>query len=166
MNDFSRAEEDEPRAEEGSFPRLQGRTQTQLAFVNNLLITLALAVLGLAAYASTNPTTLNDLGWRRWLLGSALILLAISLIVGLWLALNRLQALRISARIARIRQVRDRWKRDQKPYQLERLSRQSNFFKRWGRFSFIAHTREMLYGAMTWPKQYLRRRELRKPLKR
>ena len=140
MNDLPRTDEDEPRSEEGSFPRLQGRTQTQLAFVNNLLTTLALAVVGLAAYASTSPSTLKNLGWRRWLLGSALILLTVSLVVGIWLALNRLQALRVSARIARIRQIRDRWKKDHKRYHLDRLRDQSIFFKKWARFSFIAHT--------------------------
>jgi hypothetical protein len=89
------------------YPRLQGRLQDQLAFVNNLLITLAVAVLAFATSAATDTAELQHLGWRRWLLGSALVLLALSLVTGVALAVNRLQSFRITAQIARIADLRD-----------------------------------------------------------
>jgi hypothetical protein len=92
----------------GSYPFLQGRSNQQLSFVNNLLTTLALAVIAYAAAASTDPSKLHVLGWRRPILGIALVSLAVSLLLGLGLAVNRMQVFRISARIARIRQLRDR----------------------------------------------------------
>lgn len=84
------------------YPRLQGRLQDQLAFVNNLLITLAVAVLAFAANAAVDRSELHSLGWRRWLLGAALVLLALSLVLGLGLAVSRLQSFRVTAQIARI----------------------------------------------------------------
>lgn len=59
--------------EEGPFPRLQERVLSQLGFVNNLLITLAVAVLAFAANALADHAELRALGWRRWLLTSGLI---------------------------------------------------------------------------------------------
>ena len=47
--------------EEGAFPRLQERAQTQLGFINSLLITLAIGLLAFAANASTNASDLNRL---------------------------------------------------------------------------------------------------------
>jgi len=117
---------------EGAYPRLQGRSQEQLAFVNNLLTTLALAVLAFAAGSSAEWTKLHELSWRRYLLGTALLLLAISLVAGIWLALNRLQSFRISARTARIRQLRGPLE-SSRSFELRRLRDQSEFLKDWSR---------------------------------
>jgi hypothetical protein len=89
------------------YPRLQGRLQDQLAFVNNLLITLAVAVLAFAANAAVDRSELHNLGWRRWLLGAALVLLALSLVLGIGLAVSRLQSFRLTAQIGRISDLRD-----------------------------------------------------------
>jgi hypothetical protein len=138
---------DDEKGEE-PYPRLQGRAQEQLAFVNNLLVTLALAVLAFAAAASTSPTDLSRLGWRRWLLGTALLLLAISLVVGIALALNRLQSFRITARHARVRQLRDRlalgdFSPEQlRRFDLERLCDQATFLEKWSRWGKLTGRRE------------------------
>jgi hypothetical protein len=52
--------------EEGTFPRLQERTQTQLGFINSLLITLAVGLLAFAANSSASSSELHRLGWRKW----------------------------------------------------------------------------------------------------
>ena len=64
--------------EEGAFPRLQERTQTQLGLINSLLITSAVGLLAFAANASSDSAELKRLGWREWLLlsGAAALLAA------------------------------------------------------------------------------------------
>jgi len=121
--------------EEGSFPRLQERVQTQFGFVNNLLITLAIGLLAFAANASANSSELQHLGWRKWLLFSGMILLAISPLAGIRLAHNRLQSHRMTTRTARLRQLRDRLLEQQRSYEIIRLARQANFFERWAKYS-------------------------------
>lgn len=118
--------------EEGAFPRLQERAQTQLGFINSLLITLAIGLLAFAANASTNASDLNRLGWWKWLLFTGLLLLASSVLAGLRLAFNRLASHRITTRVAQLRQLRDRYSAQGREYELQRLGRQSVFFQHWG----------------------------------
>jgi hypothetical protein len=121
-----------PRPEEDPFPRLQDRVIGQLGFVNNLLITLAVAVLAFAANALTDHAELRALGWRRWLITSGLVLLAVSVLTGIAVAHNRLSALRVSARTARLRHLRDRWRDQGRAYQFDRLRWHAAFFSKWG----------------------------------
>jgi hypothetical protein len=95
--------------EEGAFPRLQERTQTQLAFINSLLITLAVGLLAFAANVSASNSELYRLGWRKWLLLAGLVVLVASVLSGLRLAHNRLASQRVTTRVARLRQLRDRY---------------------------------------------------------
>jgi len=127
---------------EGTFARLQGRSQDQLAFVNNLLTTLALAVLAFAGGSALDKATRHELGWRRYLLGSALILLAVSLVIGVGLALNRLQSFRISARTARIRELRGPLKSDRRRHELKNLGDQAFFMEQWSRFDKVSRQAE------------------------
>src|SRR5258708_12776248 len=94
--------------EEGPFPRLQERTQTQLGFVNNLLVTLAVGLLAFAVNASASSAELHRLGWRRWLLLIGLLAMACSVLAGLRLAFNRLASPRITTRVASLPQLRVR----------------------------------------------------------
>lgn len=55
---------------EGSYEQLQARTRQQLAFVNNLLITIALAVLAFAAGQAADPARVSAPGWRRFVYGA------------------------------------------------------------------------------------------------
>jgi hypothetical protein len=120
-------------AEEGPFPRLQERVMSQLGFVNNLLITLAVAMLAFVGNELVDHAELRALGWRRWLLTSGLVLLALSVLVGIMVAHNRLSALRVSARTARLRQLRDRWLDQGRTFEFDRIRRQADFFSGWGR---------------------------------
>jgi hypothetical protein len=122
--------------EEGAFPRLQERTQTQLGFINSLLVTLAVGLLAFAANASASSTELDRLGWRKWLLFVGLLLLAFSVLAGLRLAFNRLASHRITARVARLRQLRDRYRSEHREDELRRLGRQAVFFEGWARYSW------------------------------
>jgi hypothetical protein len=131
--------------EEGSFPRLQERVQAQLGFVNNLLITLAVALLAFAANASANPSEVQHLGWRRWLISSGMILLACSVLLGIGLAHNRLQSYRITTRTARLRQLRDRLVGEQRAYERTRLAKQASFFAEWAKHSISKRRRKLTY---------------------
>jgi hypothetical protein len=126
---------------EGSYLELQGRSRQQLGFVNNLLITLALAVLAFAANVSTDPSRIGTLGWRRYIFGSVLVLLAFSLLAGLGLSMNRLQVFRIDARIARLCELAGNLAPGES-YQLERICYISQSLEGWSRVSKLTHRRE------------------------
>lgn len=59
------------------------------------------------------------------------MLLALSVVAGIVIARNRLSALRVSARTARIRQLRDRWLDQGRTFEFDRLRKQSEFFSSW-----------------------------------
>ena len=122
--------------EEGVFPRLQERTQTQLGFINSLLITLAVGLLAFAANASASSTELHRLGWRKWLILAGVVVLACSVLSGLRLAHNRLASHRITTRVARLRQLRDRYRSEHRDDELQRLSHQAVFFQKWAKYSW------------------------------
>jgi hypothetical protein len=122
--------------EEGAFPLLQERTQTQLGFINSLLITLAIGLLAFAANASASSSELHRLEWRKWLLLSGLAVLALSVLSGLRLAHNRLASHRVTTRVARLRQLRDRYVSAPRGYELRRLRRQVLFFETWAKGSW------------------------------
>jgi len=94
--------------DDGAFSRLQERTQTQLGFINNLLITLAIGLLAFEVNAAANSPGL-DRGWREVVLLLGLLGLTLSVLAGLRLAFNRLASHRITTRVARLRQLRDRY---------------------------------------------------------
>lgn len=121
-------------SEEGAFPRLQERVLTQLGFINSLLITLAVGLLAFAANASSDSTELDHLGWRKWFLMAGIILLALSALAGIGLARNRLRSHRMTARTARLRQLRDRLQKEQRSYELIKLARQADFLRRWDKY--------------------------------
>lgn len=126
--------------EEGAFPRLQERTQTQLGFINSLLITLAVGLLAFAANVSASSAELQRLGWRKWLLLAGLAVLVASALSGLRLAHNRLASHRVTTRVARLRQLRDRYIADSRGYELYRLCRQALFFQTWAKGSWSKRT--------------------------
>jgi hypothetical protein len=123
-------------AEEGTFPRLQERTQTQLGFINSLLVTLAVGLIAFAANVSASSSELHRLGGRRWLLLAGLVVLVISVLSGLRLAQNRLASHRVTTRVARLRQLRERYVADRRGYELRRLGRQAVFFQSWAKCSW------------------------------
>jgi len=91
----------------GAFVRWQGRTIEQLGVVNNLLIGLAT---GLLAYETQLAFEVNanfSLCEKSWLI-SSVIFNFLSLIVGCYVAWNRLKSFRITAKIARKRETSDR----------------------------------------------------------
>jgi hypothetical protein len=122
--------------EEGAFTRLQQSTQTQLGFINNLLITLAVGLLAFAVNSLVGSAEVKRLGWREWMLFAGLVILAFSVFSGLMLALNRLASHRITTRVARLKQLRERCKSQPQDYDLQRLGRQAIFFQTWARYSW------------------------------
>lgn len=94
--------QDSKTAADDAYPRWQDRTRSGLEFENNLLIGLSGGLL-----VVTVGLTRYTLAWQRLLLGIGLVLLGLSVVVGIWLAANRLQSARLTARLVRIRQQRD-----------------------------------------------------------
>jgi hypothetical protein len=126
---------------EGSYAELQARSRQQLAFVNNLLITLALAVLAFAAGQASDPSRMSGMGSRRYVFGLGLVLLAVSLLAGLGLALNRLQVFRIDARIARLKELSVGLRPDQRS-QLDRIAYISGLLERWAKEGRVTRRKE------------------------
>lgn len=155
--------------EEGAFPRLQERTQTQLGFINSLLITLTVGLLAFAVNASASSAELSRLSWRKWLLFAGLVALTLSVLSGLRLAHNRLASHRVTTRIARLRQLRDRYQSENRSYELRRLARQAVFFQRWAKYSLSkvpekGQLHDAAYGlAALIPHEYTVRREMKPP---
>lgn len=94
--------QDSKAAADDAYPRWQDRTRSGLEFENNLLIGLSGGLL-----VVTLGFTRYTLAWQRLLLGIGFIFLGLSVVVGIWLAANRLQSARLTARLVRIRQQRD-----------------------------------------------------------
>jgi len=91
-------------SEEKSFLRWQRRTIEQLSFVNNLLIGLTTGVLAFQtqlAFDNRRSLTVIDKG----LVVSSMVLESLSLVVGCWLAWNRLLSFRNTAQVARKRET-------------------------------------------------------------
>jgi hypothetical protein len=114
-----------------SSPGSRSAPKHSWAFINNLLVGLAIGLLAFAANASASSAGL-DRGWRRVVLLVGLAGLALSVLAGLRLAFNRLASHRVTTRVARLRQLRDRYSSAQGgAYELRRLGRQGLFFKKW-----------------------------------
>lgn len=86
-----------------SFIRWQGKTLEQLGFVNNLFIALASGFLILEAQSIFSKKFLQPC--EALLIGLSVILVFASLIVGGFLAINRLQSFRSTSQIARQRET-------------------------------------------------------------
>ncbi len=76
------------------FVRWQERSNTQLGFINNTVLALTTAALGLAV-SSNSP------GWQLCTLRFGTVLLILSVFLALGCALNRLWDFRVTAQIAR-----------------------------------------------------------------
>ena len=90
-----------------SFVRWQGRSITQLGFVNNLLIGLSagtLAFLTQLAFKDQTALVCCD----AWLMTVSAVSAFLSLVVGCVLAWNRLCSFRDTAQIARQRETKER----------------------------------------------------------
>ena len=92
--------------EKQSFIRWQGRTIEQLGFVNNLLIFLATGMLAFQSQLAIREISLTILDKYTIILSTLFIF--ISLILGCYLALNRLRSFRLTARVARKRETKKR----------------------------------------------------------
>jgi hypothetical protein len=99
---ITKDQEDEKPPADDAYARWQDRTRSGLEFENNLLIGLSGGLL-----VVTLGMTRYTLGWQRLVLGIGFIALGLSVLVGVWLAANRLQSARLTTRLVRIRQQRD-----------------------------------------------------------
>jgi hypothetical protein len=93
--------------EKGSFIRWQGKTNEQLGYVNNLFTGLATGLLAFQTNLAFNDKA--DLTMpERVLIIISLTSLGVSLAFGCHVALNRLEAFRSTAQIARKREKEER----------------------------------------------------------
>jgi hypothetical protein len=86
-----------------SFVRWQATTLAQFGYVANLTLALAVATLGF----QVNLLLHEGFVPPKCLFTAAILTTMISVGLGLWLAINRLQDFRITARIARMREGGD-----------------------------------------------------------
>ena len=89
-----------------SFIRWQNILINQLSFVNNLVITLNIGVLGYLINFIQNVTILNC--FQKFFFWIASVLIICSLSTGLILVINRLDDFKITAKIARKRETNKR----------------------------------------------------------
>jgi hypothetical protein len=91
------------------YVRWQDHARSELAFVNNLLIGLAAGLIAVALAAGADVARLRHIAhWERLCSGIGVVFLGISMLAGVGLAVNRLQAARLTARLVRIRELRNR----------------------------------------------------------
>ena len=90
-----------------SYLKWQNIRISQLGFANNLIIALAVALLGyIIDFIQTENLTLNCFQKFLFWIGSSLIIVSIGL--GIFVVLNRLEDFKITARIARKRGNKER----------------------------------------------------------
>ena len=89
--------------EEQSFIRWQEKRIEQLSFVNNLLIFLATGMLVFQVQLAVRGVSFTALD--RWIIVPSTLLIYISLILGCYLAWNRLVSFRITAQVSRKRET-------------------------------------------------------------
>lgn len=102
-HDIACGAEDLARTRDDRCIRWQEHARRELSFVNKPLIGLAA---GLVAVALANGADAGKvrhlLVWQRFLTGSGVAVLSMSLLAGMWLAMLRLHATRLTARLVRI----------------------------------------------------------------
>ena len=92
-----------PNNKKQPFIRWQARTIEQLSFVNNLLIFLATGMLAFQVQLAIREITFTALS--KYTIVSSTLLISISLMLGCYLAWNRLRSFRLSAQVARKREA-------------------------------------------------------------
>lgn len=130
-----REKESSADAADSRFLRWNERTQQQIGFLNNLPIALGAGLIGLTL--AHNPTP-ND-SWRNVLTGAAIIVVAISVACGLFVAATRLRSIRMTASRNRLtylrRKLLDEDDTSRRRNDLERL------FSRWQQWTQIRTSR-------------------------
>jgi hypothetical protein len=96
-----------PGNENESFVRWQGRSIRQMGFVNNLLTGLATGLLAFQTQIAFDDKVILSTSERRVAIFS-LVLIFASLVVGCYLAWNRLRSFRATAQAARKRETGNR----------------------------------------------------------
>ena len=98
----------------GSFIRWQLITITQLTYSVNLILGLAVGVLGFQVALLLNDK-FNPIAWQKYAFSVSMFLLVLSLALGIWCVINRLRDFRATAKAARMRE-RKRPDEDIQPY--------------------------------------------------
>jgi len=91
--------------EKQSFIRWQGRTIEQLGFVNNLLIFLATGILAFQVQLAISIREVFFSILDKYTIVLSTLLIFISLMLGCYLAWNRLLSFRLTAQVARKRET-------------------------------------------------------------
>jgi len=95
----------------GSFKRWQALSLSQLGYSINLILTLATAALGFALTVVKDKSYAPGC-WGKAFMGASLFLLLVSILLGLGCTINRLLSFRHTKNAARIREKRDKRKRE------------------------------------------------------
>ena len=87
----------------GSFIRWQSTTITQLTYSVNLILGLAVGVLGFQVALLLNDK-FNPIAWQKCAFSISMFLLVLSVALGIWCVINRLRDFRATAKAARMRE--------------------------------------------------------------
>jgi hypothetical protein len=85
----------------GSFIRWQSIRITQLTYSVNLILALAVGVLGFQVALLLNDK-FNPISWQKCAFSVSMFLLFLSVALGIWCVINRLMAFRATAKAARM----------------------------------------------------------------
>jgi hypothetical protein len=89
----------------GSFVRWQSTTIAQLTYSINLILGLATAALGFQIALLLNQS-FQPVGWQKCAFGISMLMLLLSIGMGIWCVINRLQDFRVTTKVARLRETR------------------------------------------------------------
>jgi len=107
-----------------SYLKWQGIRISQLGFTNNLIIALAIATLGFTIdFVQTENLTLSSVQKFLFWIGCSLVLISISL--GIFVAINRLEDFKLTANIARKRETEKRDEIENDRIEAKRLGRKT-----------------------------------------
>ncbi|MBA7645757.1 hypothetical protein ES703_53515 [subsurface metagenome] len=87
----------------GSFIRWQSIKITQFTYSVNLILGLAVGVLGFQVALLLNDK-FNPIAWQKCAFSISMLLLVLSVALGIWCVINRLRDFRATAKAARLRE--------------------------------------------------------------
>jgi hypothetical protein len=138
------------KTQESRFVRWQEKTQTQLGFLNDVLLALGAALIGFGLTQSDSADLYCESALKVWIFGIALLANAVSVAVGLGAATTRLRSMRMTMGRIRVEELEESItakKNIDEIEVIENLKRKYNQWSEWTRLSWSENSKTLKKSA-------------------